>query len=344
MINRFYIALFAGLCAFAVFLAAVPHVYAQDDEVGQLKKLYVRSRDIPYPADNPYSREKEELGKVLFFDPRLSGSGMQSCATCHNPAFSWEDGMSTGTGHEHKKLKRATPGIANLAWDELFFWDGRALSLEEQAHMPIESEQEMHMDLQTMLGILDHIPEYHPLFEKAFPDDPKALSIENSMKAIATYERGILTADAPFDQWVQGDEKAISESAKRGFLLFNKKANCAACHAGPNFSDGSFHDTGLPDDDIGRGEFLPQLTSMQHAFKTVGLRNIDRRAPYMHDGSLPTLEAVIDHYDHGFTKRESLSEEIRPLSLTAEEKADLVAFLKSLNSVDEPVTIPLLPR
>jgi cytochrome c peroxidase len=284
------------------------------------------------------------LGNMLFFDPRLSGSGMQSCATCHNPAFGWEDGMALGTGHEHKKLKRATPTVENLAWDELYFWDGRAESLEAQTLIPIESDVEMHMTKEKMINMLEDIKEYKPLFEKAFPGESDPINENNVAKAIATFERGIVSEQAPFDLWIEGDEQAISEAAKRGFTVFNKKANCAACHSGWQFSDGSFHDIGLDTPDIGRGKFVPQLLLMQKAFKTTGLRNIERRAPYMHNGSLKTLEEVIDHYDHGFIQRDSLSEEIKPLDLTAEEKADLIAFLKTLTSEDTPVTIPVLPK
>lgn len=316
-------------------------------ELDKMKGGYVRPKEIPYPDDNPYSKEKEELGKILYFDPRLSSSGTQSCATCHNPSFSWEDGMALGTGHEHKKLGRATPTILNLAWDELFFWDGRADSLENQALGPIKSEGEMAMPIDLMISKLNDIKGYKPLFEKAFyaknPADTK-ITPEQIAMAIATYERGVVSAEAPFDKWINGDEAAISDSAKRGFVLFNTKANCAACHSGWNLSDGSYHDIGLKSEDIGRGKLLPNIPGMKHAFKTVGLRNIAERAPYMHDGSLATLEAVVDHYNGGFIQRESLSTDVKPLNLTAADKEDLVAFLHSLSSKDKPVELPVLPR
>lgn len=312
-------------------------------ELDTLKKEYIRPTEIPFPKDNPHSQAKEDLGKILYFDPRLSASGTQSCATCHNPSLGWEDGMATGTGHQHKKLDRSSPTILNLAWDELYMWDGRADSLEEQALGPIQAGVEMNMSMIELIKKLNDIKEYAPLFEKAFPEDPQ-ITDKNIGKAIATYERTIVSGEAPFDRWINGDEDAISASAKRGFILFNKKANCAACHSGWNFSDSSFHDIGLDDDDLGRGKLIPHIVPMQHAFKTVGLRNIDRRAPYMHDGSLNTLEEVVDHYDHGFVKRESLSDDIKQLNLTKAEKRDLVEFMRSLTSQDEPVTFPDLPR
>ena len=337
---------FSFLAICFICLLAAPYISAQENksEIETLKAQYVRPLDIPYPEDNPFSEAKAELGKMLFFDPRLSASGTQSCATCHNPGLGWEDGMALGTGHGHKKLKRASPTILNLAWDDLFFWDGRAESLEAQASMPIESDAEMHMTEQDMMGILAGIEGYSNLFTAAFPEDKGKISKQNVLKAIATFERGIVSGNAPFDLWIGGDEKAISDSAKRGFVLFNKKANCAACHSGWRFGDSSFHDIGLDSPDIGRGEFLPQIASMQHAFKSVGLRNIAERAPYMHNGSLKTLEEVIDHYDHGFIKRDSLSDEIKPLNLTPEEKVDLVNFLKTLSSEDPAVTVPVLPK
>lgn len=334
--------------------AASPESVSQESTVvisktalDKLRADFVRPKDIPYPDDNPYSKEKSDLGKKLYFDPRLSASGTTSCATCHNPSFYWQDALALGTGNEHKKLGRHTPTILNLAWDELFFWDGRAESLEDQALGPIKSPGEMNVPIDMMIAKLDHTPEYLPLFEMAFfsknPKDAK-ITPELVAAAIATYERGVVSADAPFDKWIKGDENAIEESAKRGFVLFNTKANCAACHSGWNLSDGSFHDIGLKSEDIGRGKFLTKMPKMQHAFKTVGLRNIAERAPYMHDGSLETLDAVIDHYDHGFVKRDSLADEIKPLNLTPGDKADLISFLKTLSSKDTPVDLPILPK
>lgn len=311
-----------------------------------LKELYIRPKDIPFPEENPYTKEKEVLGKFLYFDPRLSASGTQSCATCHNPSFGWEDGMALGTGHAHKKLGRSSPTILNLAWDheaEAYMWDGRKTSLEDQALGPIGADVEMNMALEQLLTILKGIKGYEPYFRAAFPNDPDPITKENIAKAIATYERTVVSGEAPFDRWVNGDESAISQSAKRGFMLFNAKANCAACHSGWRFSDGSFHDIGLNDKDIGRGQHL-DLPSMQHAFKTVGLRNIELRAPYMHNGSMDSLEAVVDHYNHGFVQRDSLSSEIKTLDLTDQEKLDLVAFLKTLTSEDPPATLPILPK
>jgi cytochrome c peroxidase len=221
-------------------------------------------------------------------------------------------------------------------------WDGRAGSLEEQALGPIQADVEMNLPLAKLLERLNAIPGYAPMFAAAFPND--GIKPEHVAKAIATYERTVVSAPAPFDVWVAGSDKAISEDAKRGFELFNTKAGCVRCHSGWTFTDGSFHDIGLADDDIGRGKFLPKIVKMQHAFKTPGLREIVRRGPYMHDGSFATLEAVVEHYDKGGIDRASRSDLIRPLGLTSEEKKDLVAFMLTLTGEVDPITVPVLPR
>jgi cytochrome c peroxidase len=265
-----------------------------------------------------------------------------SCGTCHSPSFAWGDGLPKGVGHEMKPLGRRSPTVVNSAWGLIFMWDGRAGTLEEQALGPIQSDVEMNLPLPQLMSRLSKIEEYGPLFEAAFPGE--AMSPELIGKALATYERTVVSAEAPFDAWIEGDESAVSDAAKRGFALFNGKAACAACHIGWNFTDDSFHDIGLASTDIGRGAQLPGVIKMQHAFKTPGLREIARRGPFMHDGSVPTLAAVIEHYDRGGIARPSRSDLMQPLGLTAEEKADLVAFLETLTSDVDPTTLPPLPR
>ncbi len=183
---------------------------------------------------------------------------------------------------------------------------------------------------------------YIPPFRAAFPKE--GLAPESIAKAIATYERTVVSGRAPFDVWIEGDEKAISEQAKRGFTLFNTKAGCSNCHSGWNFTDDSFHDTGLPDGDIGRGKFFPSVVKMGHAFKTPGLREITRRGPYMHDGSVPSLEAVMDHYNNGGINRLSRSDQIKPLGLSKQEMGELVVFMKTMTSDMAPTAVPILPR
>jgi cytochrome c peroxidase len=303
---------------------------------------YLRPATIPFPADNLYSKDREILGWTLFFDPRLSGSKSTSCASCHNPGFSWGDGLSKGVGAGMKQLERRTPTILNAAWSDLLFWDGRAEDLEQQALDPITGAGEMNQPLDAMIQTVDGIDGYRALFARAYPGEP--VNEKTVARAIATFERTIVSGDAPFDRWISGDEDAISSEAKRGFDLFNGKAACARCHSGWNFTDNGFHDIGIEGSDRGRGVRLP-LAAMQFAFKTPTLRNADRRAPFMHDGSEPTLEDVVEFYDRGGkAKRPSLAPEIVPLNLSPQEKKELVELMRTLTSVDKPTEVPLLPR
>ena len=308
----------------------------------EIRTSYKRPTTIPFPADNPYTVQKNILGKKLYFDSRLSRGKLLSCASCHSPGYAWSDGQPTSVGHLMKRLGRRSPTILNLAYGQIYMWDGRAESLEEQALGPLQEAVEMAMPLDELLTQIKAIDEYHQLFEAAFPGE--GVSSKNVAKAIATFERTVISGRAPFDSWIEGDENAVSDSAKRGFRLFNTKAQCVGCHSGWKFTDDSFHDIGLASADIGRGKFLPNVVKSQYAFKTPGLREITRRAPYMHDGSIPNLENVIDHYDKGGIQRNSRSELIRPLDLTGSEKADLLAFLKTLTSDMEPTTFPVFPR
>ncbi len=306
-----------------------------------MKNKYVRPAAIPFPSENTWTKDREDLGRTLFFDPRLSSSGATSCATCHNPAFDWDDGLAKGVGAGAKQLGRKTPTIVNAAWGELFFWDGRAESLEDQALGPIASQAEMNMPLKEMLGLVKAIPGYQTKFQRAYPDEP--IDEKTIAKAIATFERTIVSSEAPFDRWIKGDETAISESAKRGFSVFNGKADCAQCHSGWAFTDQGFHDIGAADNDIGRGKYL-KLESMQHAFKTPSLRNASRRSAFLHDGSEKTLESVIDFYDQGgMCQRPSLAVEVHPLHLTVTEKQDLLNFMLTLTSDEPKSEIPTLP-
>lgn len=312
-------------------------------EVSQdLKNKYKRPTEIPFPDNNPHTPERETLGKFLFFDTRMSGSGILSCASCHNPSFAWGDGLPRGVGHGHQELARKTPTILNSAWNELQFWDGRAESLEEQALGPIEAEKEMNMSLEEAVGVINSIESYKKYFEAAYPGE--GITKDTIAKAIATFERTVVSSQAPFDKWINGDEDAISDEAKRGFLVYNNQARCDSCHSGWNFSDSSFHDIGVKSDDKGLGAVL-EIESMNHAFKTPTLRNVTQRAPYMHNGSEETLRQVIELYNiGGRVQRPTLSNEMKPLHLTEQEKSDLLAFLKTLTSEDPEVVIPVLPN
>lgn len=304
---------------------------------------FQRPKEIPYPKDNQFSPAREALGRTLFFDPRLSGSDWISCATCHNPAFSWQDGLPKAIGHGMKVLDRRTPTILNLAWGELMFWDGRSESLEAQALGPIAAKGEMNLPVETLLVKLDNIKGYKTLFDRAYPGE--GISKSTIAKALANFQRTVISEEAPFDRWVNGNESAISENAKRGFVLFNEKALCVKCHNTWRFTDDGFHDIGVAGDDLGRGKIMPDFESMRYAFKTPTLRNGNLRAPFMHNGSETTLAAVVDFYDQGGrVKRPSISEHVRSLGLTPTEKADLIEFINTLTSADKPLAIPLLPQ
>jgi cytochrome c peroxidase len=308
----------------------------------QMKAAYRRPETIPFPKDNPYSVEKASLGKKLFFDTRLSAANILSCGSCHSPAYGWGDGQPTGVGHGMKKLGRRSPTIINAAFGQIFMWDGRAASLEEQALGPIRADVEMNLPVDELIEKLKAIDGYPPLFQAVFPG--QGIAPETIAKAIATYERTVVSGRAPFDAWIEGDDAAISQAAVRGFVLFNTKGRCVDCHSGWNFTDDSFHDIGLATTDIGRAKIVPGVEIMKYAFKTPGLREISLRGPYMHNGSVPTLEAVMDHYNRGWINRPSLSAQIKPLGLSKQELADLVAFMKTLTSDLAPTSAPLLPR
>lgn len=329
---QFRLAALSGLfaCCSAIASAETDHRVA-----------FRRPSVVPTPEDNQSTPGRVELGKMLFFDPRLSGTGAISCATCHNPSFAWTDRLSLGRGDGHKQLGRHTPTILNAAFNEVQMWDGRFATLEEQAIGPMMSAAEMNITAEEILSRLNAIPRYVELFREHY--GVASVTTDAVTKAIACFERTVISGEAPFDRFVAGDEGAISPAAKRGFALFNTKANCAACHSGWNFTDSSFHDIGVASADLGRGPILG-IDTLNHAFKTPTLRNVADHAPYMHDGSEQTLRDAIELYNAGGrVKRSTLSAEIRPLGLEPAEVDDLVAFLHTLSSHDAPVTLPVLP-
>ncbi len=308
------------------------------------KAEYRRPATVPHPAGNPFSEAKFNLGRMLFFDPILSGSGTRSCASCHNPGLSWSDGLPRAVGENQRPMQLRSPTLLNLAWSSTMGWDGKFHDLEAVTFTPITGPANMNQSVDGLRAKLAAIPGYVQAFAAAFPDG--AITQRNIELALATFQRTIVSGNSPFDRWVAGDEAAVDEPAKRGFDLFNGKAGCAECHSGWNFTDGAFYDIGTGQaDDIGRGRLFPNSPKLQYAFKVPTLRDVARRAPYMHDGSVPTLEAVIELYDRGGIERQSRSDLIRPLRLTAAEKADLLAFLRTLTEDPQPaVAMPILPR
>ncbi len=302
-------------------------------------------KPLRVPSDNPMTTEKVELGKQLFFDPRLSRDDTVSCATCHSPEHGWSNGERFATGVRDQVGGRSSPTIINSGYQYFHFWDGRATGLEEQALGPITNPIEMDLTLEEAVEKINGIEGYRHRFNTIFGSDATA---ETIAKAIATFERTIVSGDAPFDRYVAGDEDALSDAAKRGHDIFFNRARCSACHVPPNFSDRGFHNIGIGIDadepDIGRVAET-NLLGDRGSFKTPTLREIQRTAPYMHDGSLATLSDVVEYYAKGGTPNPQLDEEIFPLKLTDEEKADLVTFLEeAFASPSYPnITAPELP-
>ena len=282
---------------------------------------------IEFPDGHPPTKLEVDLGKTLFFDTRLSINHRESCASCHNPDLGFSDGMARGHGTMGAGLGRNTPHIYNLAWSTVFFWDGRAGSLEEQALGPIQSPGEMNMPIDSLLFRLRQVGYYRTSFAKVY--GKSGLVKENIGKAIAAFERTLISKNSPFDRYSQGDKTAMAPEAVRGMELFTHKANCVACHSGPNFTDESFHNIGLGDGDIGRAKIVPGAT-LNGAFKTPGLRNVVLSPPYLHDGSLGSLEEVIRYYNKGGNTVEVRDKLIRPLNLSDQEIQDLVAFMGAL--------------
>ncbi|MFQ5679963.1 MAG: cytochrome-c peroxidase [Gemmatimonadota bacterium] len=288
--------------------------------------------------EDPPTPERVRLGRWLFFDPRLSADGKISCASCHRPenAFSEPTPVSTGIGGQMGGRK--APSFVNQAWTIYphFFWDGRSSSLEDQALGPIQNPIEMGNSLTAMLATLER-GSYAPYFEQAFGDDE--ITADRVAKAIAAYERTRLSGNSPWDRWQAGDENAVSDLVKRGHDLFFGRAGCNQCHLGQNFTDSRFHTLGIGWDaedgaftDEGRFAVNGEERDLG-AFKTPGLRDVTRHAPYMHDGSIATLREVIELYNAGGIHNPFLSPRIRPLGLDPEEVDALEAFLRALDGV-----------
>jgi cytochrome c peroxidase len=293
------------------------------------------------PSDNPLTKEKIELGKQLYFDTRLSRDNTVSCASCHDPEKGWSNGERFATGIGGQVGGRSAPTIINAGYQFFQFWDGRAKHVEGQALGPIQNPIEMDLTLEELVEKLDKIEGYREQFQQVFGT---GVTAENIAKAIAAFERTILSGNAPFDRYKSGEEDALSEQAQRGMEVFFNTANCSACHAGPNFSDGAFHNVGVgitaDEPDVGRYEHS-KLLGDRGAFRTPTLREIAKTAPYMHDGRFATLEEVVDYYDKGGEPNPQLDEEIFPLELTDEQKKDLIVFLKEgLSSPEYPIVEP----
>ncbi len=289
---------------------------------------------LPIPEDNPLSRATVALGRKVFFDSILSRDGTRACATCHDPRRAFTDGRRVSVGVFGRRGTRSVPTLINRAYGTSFFWDGRITSLEEQVLKPIQDPTEMDMPVDEVVRRLRREEDYRTLFQAAFG---RAVNGEDLARALASYVRTILSGNLPIDRYryAKGERDALSERELQGLRLFSGKARCSVCHQGPNFTDERFHNTGVAWLDAAFADSGRQVVTGRPrdlgAFKTPTLREVAKTAPYMHDGSLATLEEVITFYDRGGNANPYLDEELRPLHLTAEEKAALLAFLKALS-------------
>lgn len=310
----------------------------------------------PQPANNPTTKEKVELGKTLFFDPRLSGSGQFSCASCHDPDLAWADGRTVSFGHERLAGKRNAPSIMNAAHAKNLFWDGRAATLEEQALSPIITDVEMNADANTAVNQIAAVKEYRPLFNAAFGDDE--VTLDRITMSLAAFQRTVVGGRSKFDSFLKGNKNALTDAAVRGLHLFRTDARCINCHSGPAMSDWKFHDLGISNygralEDRGRWLITKDPKDMG-AFRTPSLRNVTQTRPYMHTGLFELEEALV-LYNAGmanprprkdqvndplFPKKSAL---LKPLGLNKQDLADLKAFLESTEESRARVRPPKLP-
>ena len=326
-------------------------VIADFQDIGVLPKMI-------FPENNPYSEAKKELGKMLFFDPRLSKSKQISCASCHDPELAWGDGRTISYGHNRQTGKRNSPSLLNIGYHSVFFWDGRAVSLENQALGPITDPVEMAATETISIKNIKKIKGYKPYFREAFGDEK--ITIERILKAIATYERTITSKKSKFDSFIEGKSDIFTDEEVIGLHLFRTKAGCINCHNTPLFSNQKFHNVGLSYygrtfEDLGKFNITHKKEDVGK-FKTPSLREIGRTAPYMHNGLMPNLEGIIEMYNAGMPrvkpkenqKNDSLFPVTDPLlkklNLTKKEQNALKSFLLTLSSSPRREILPKLPE
>ena len=312
-------------------------------------KKWLRPTEVPQPKDNKLTPERIELGKLLYFDVRLSSSEKISCATCHHPKAGWSDLVPTpkAVGHEGRVGPRNSPVVLNTAYQNRQFWDGRVRTLEQQALGPIEADVEMNMPLEVLIPKLNKIKGYQELFAIAYPKSNGTITKEYLAKAIASFERTVVSTDAPFDRYIKGDKKAVNKYVLEGFELFKGKAHCADCHDGFNYSDGSFHNIGLNDGELHgkeQGRYLvKRRASWYGVMKTPTLRDVAKSHPYFHDGSVKTLKEATAICANGGRYQNNVKNKstfIEDRKLTDAEINKVVAFLKSLTGPDMKLIIP----
>jgi cytochrome c peroxidase len=329
---------------------ALPAAVAQaqspsPSELARMKAEYRRPAALP--VDN---RALADLGRLLFWDPRVSASGTTACASCHLPDRGWSVAEAKSRNDSGKLTPRKSQpliGVGHAPSGAPFGWDGRNPTLEAQATNSVATgamsarETGNPVPVEVIAQRIRDVPDYAARFKAALPG--AGISIDTIAQAIAAYERTMEPGPAPFDRWVEGDEGAIPVEAKRGFVLFNTRTTCFACHTGWRFTDDKFHDIGVSKTDRGRGNAVKDDESAQFAFKTPTLRSVALRPPYMHDGASATLHDVVRHYEKEPIDRPSRSPLFVPVELTAQERDDLVAFMQTLTGSPEGEGAPELP-
>jgi cytochrome c peroxidase len=305
------------------------------------KLMALLPRSVPAPKENPTTPQKVALGKLLFFDPRLSGNNTMSCATCHAPDKAFGDSLPQGKGAAGNTLKRNTPSLLNVSFYSSFFWDGREKSLEAQALLPIQAPDEMNQGLDELERELNAVPAYVEKFRAVFGTKVTRDSIA---KALASFERTLVTESSPYDRYLGGEKDALSTEAKRGMELFFGSAACARCHQGPLLSDEKFYRIGFTTDK-GQGSVTGKSED-NYKFRTPSLRNVARTGPYMHDGSHKTLDDVLFYYLRGVpnSAADGLPLDVDSLQGVAlDEIPDLIAFLEALSGLEPRIDPPELP-
>jgi cytochrome c peroxidase len=301
---------------------------------------------LPVPKDNPMTPVKIELGKMLYFDKRLSKDESVSCATCHDPKTAWAENKPTSTGIHKQVGERNAPTVINAAHMQSMFWDGRMKTLEEQALGPIENPIEMGMDMELVVENLKKVPEYQKRFKEVFGTD---VTKEGIAQAIAAFERTVASGDSPYDRYEAGDKNVLSQAQKRGMEIFMGSGQCSTCHAPPLFSNSRFYNAGVdahkakPDD--GRKKVTNNEKDMG-AFRVPHLRNVAETHPFFHDGSAPKLEDAVKLMAAGGKDNANLSpilKSVREAKLTDENVKDLVEFLKALSGKYPVIEPPKLP-
>jgi cytochrome c peroxidase len=329
-VNFALVLLTATVVGFIAIRPAAPHATRSGHPIDSLTRLPGGIGALESPPDdpeNPSTAAKVELGRRLFFDPKLSGDETLSCSSCHLPAKAFADGQRTAIGMGKQRLLRNAPTVLNAVYNPVQGWEGKFTRVDQQINAALAHPQVMDMGEEAdLIARLGEVPQYRAMFQNAFGDGPTQQHI---IQALAAYIGTLTTGNSPFDRYARGDKQALSDRQKSGLALFIGKAGCVQCHNGPNFTDSQFHSLGLPGDDPGRFR-VTGLEADRGRFRTPTLRNISLTGPYMHDGSVSSLAEVMAIYDAGGGASPK-SELLKPLNLTSQEKRDLIAFLESLS-------------